>query len=634
MEEVDKIIIHTCRQIGCNLDDDVSSLREFSTSLIIEAVVRCLRVIDHSINLSHQLPPGMSARYRLGTDLANACVNLGWRGEIGYQTFLYSNDVEIRRILMFLIEKLPKETETISDEPLGKNALLKRKLSAELSRCLNQPWLPPVCKKKGLRWDSKGTWQREGTVGNHSYRSEILTIPEGLGDINREIKKDLKDYYTRHLPVVNLQPSQSKHAAPSLLERNAELVTAAQEWETEWNTLGLQSRLTEKDYRARKAERLKKRISAQIQESLKQSESNTSAVSDLLQVIGAPSEKRESGKGSRFTHAEKLQFAKDDDKLASEMALGEGPKVSSEEEIKQQQEEEANSLREQLRELTSQLEKMEIDMKNYKAGITELEEEQKDLEKQYEANQDLYKVKKKTMDLLPDADNNIAKLQSVVDASIQRLQSLHKQWEEHRTPLIAECEKLQQENDTQANESLKKVEDIRALREKMKEVAEETKGKEESYKQLVEDYKTLTRDLNRSAYTRRIMEIVGNIRKQKEDIEKILIETRSLQKEINQASGKLNRTFTATDEMIFKDAKKDESVRKAYKFLASLHESFDQLIKTVEDTGSIMREIRDLEDQVDKELGKKTGANLEKISSDLKQMKQENQGLIAKVKGK
>lgn len=64
------------------------------------------------------------------------------------------------------------------------------------------------------------------------------------------------------------------------------------------------------DYRARKAERLKKRISSQIQESLKQSESNTSAVSDLLQVIGAPSEKRESGKGSRFTHAEKLQFAK------------------------------------------------------------------------------------------------------------------------------------------------------------------------------------------------------------------------------------------------------------------------------------------------------------------------------------
>lgn len=634
MEEVDKIIIHTCRQIGCNLDDEVLSLREFSTSLIIEAVVRCLHVIDPSINLSHQLPPGMSARYRLGTDLANACVNLGWRGEIGYQTFLYSNDVEIRRILMFLIERLPKETETIRDEPLGKSALLKRKLATELSQCLSQPWLPPVCKKKGLRWESKGSWQREGTLGSHSYRSEILTIPDGLGDINKEISKDLKDYYTRHLPIVNLQPSHTKHTAPSLLERNAEQVTAAQEWETEWNTFGLQSRLSEKEYRARKADRLKKKISGQIQESLQQSESKTAAVSDLLQVIGASSEKRDSGKGSRFTHTEKLQFAKDDDKLLSEMVLGEGPKVSSEEEIKKNQEEETNALREQLRELTSQLEKMEVDMKNFKSGISELEQQQKDLEKENDVNRESYKVKKKTMDLLPDAENNIAKLQAVVDASTQRLQSLHQQWDEHRMPLIAECEKLQRENETQANESLKKVEDIRALREKMKEVAEETKGKEESYKQLLEDYKKMTRELNRSAYTRRIMEIVDNIRKQKEDIEKVLIETRSLQKEINQASGKLNRTFTVTDELIFKDAKKDESVRKAYKFLASLHESFDQLIKMVEETGSIMREIRDLEDQVDKELSKKTGANLEKISKDLKQMKQENQGLIAKVKGK
>lgn len=634
MEEVDKIIIHTCRQIGCDLDEDVFSLKEFSTALVIEAVVRCLRVIDPSINLAHQLPPGMSARYRLGTDLANACVNLGWRGEIGYQTFLYSNDADIRRILMFLIEKLPKETATSTSEPLGKIALLKRRISSELSQRLNQPWLPPVCKKRGIRWTSSENWQREGTIASHCYHSEYLTIPEGLGDFSREIGEDVKEYYMRHLQPVNLQPTHSKYTAPSLMERNADRLTAAQEWETEWNTLGLQSRLSEKDYRARKADRLQKRISSQIQESLKQSESSSSAVSDLLQVIGASSEQRDKGKGSRFTHTEKLQFAKDDDKLASEMAIGEGPKVSSEEEIRQQQEDEVNALRDQLQELTTQVEKMEIDMKKFKAGMTEMEENQKQVEAQNVESQEMYKVKKKTMDLLPDADNNIAQLQAVVDASTQRLQSLHQQWEEHRTPLIEEYEKLQKETENQVDESQKKVEDIRALREKMKEVAEETKGKEEIHKQLVEDYKKMTRDLNRSAYTRRIMEIVGNIRKQKEDIEKVLIETKGLQKEINQASGKLSRTFTATDELIFKDAKKDESVRKAYKLLASLHESFDEVIKMVEDTGSIVREIRDLEDQVDKELTKKTGANLEKISSDLKQMKTENHGLVAKVKGK
>uniref|UniRef100_A0ABM0MW78 Coiled-coil domain-containing protein 22 homolog n=1 Tax=Saccoglossus kowalevskii TaxID=10224 RepID=A0ABM0MW78_SACKO len=80
------------------------------------------------------------------------------------------------------------------------------------------------------------------------------------------------------------------------------------------------------------------------------------------------------------------------------------------------------------------------------------------------------------------------------------------------------------------------------------------------------------------------------------------------------------------------DAKKDEAARKAYKYLAALHESCNQLIKTVEETGTIKREIRDLEDQIDNESNKKTITNLEKITADYKQMKKENETLIAKVK--
>ena len=80
------------------------------------------------------------------------------------------------------------------------------------------------------------------------------------------------------------------------------------------------------------------------------------------------------------------------------------------------------------------------------------------------------------------------------------------------------------------------------------------------------------KDLNRVAYTRRIMEIVANIRRQKEDIDKILVDTRMVQKEINQLSGKLERIFTITDEQVYRDARKDEARRAAYKLLASLRE--------------------------------------------------------------
>ncbi len=255
-------------------------------------------------------------------------------------------------------------------------------------------------------------------------------------------------------------------------------------------------------------------------------------------------------------------------------------------------------------------------------------------ERNNEEQEDSYRVKKRTMDLLPDAENNIAKLQGVVEASAQRLVSLAKQWEKHRAPLIDEYRTLKEQNASKENESLKKLEDIQDLRDRMKDAVDETRAKEELQKQLAAEYERMTKDVNRSAYTRRILEIVGNIRKQKDEIQKVLVDTKTLQKEINHLSGKLDRTFTVTDELIFKDAKKDEAVRKAYKYLAALHENFDQLIKTVEETGSIVREIRDLEDQIESESNKKTTANLEKISADNKEMKKENAALLAKVKGK
>ena len=42
--------------------------------------------------------------------------DMGYRGgDLGYQTFLYSNEAEIRRIFMFLVEKLPKDSSQTAD---------------------------------------------------------------------------------------------------------------------------------------------------------------------------------------------------------------------------------------------------------------------------------------------------------------------------------------------------------------------------------------------------------------------------------------------------------------------------------------------------------------------------------------
>ena len=133
----------------------------------------------------------------------------------------------------------------------------------------------------------------------------------------------------------------------------------------------------------------------------------------------------------------------------------------------------------------------------------------------------------------------------------------------------------------------------------------------------------MSKDLNRVAYTRRMMEIMANIQKQKEDIGKILADTRIVQKEINGLTGKLDRVFTVTDEQVYKDARKDEARRTAYKLLASLREvcttvcvgvthdgcvasitfcilmqNCDMVVEAIKETGQTKRGQKDLEEQV------------------------------------
>lgn len=55
--------------------------------------------------------------------------DIGYKGEIGYQTFLYSNEPEIRSLLMFLVEKLPRERAETSDQPAGTESPIPSTLS-------------------------------------------------------------------------------------------------------------------------------------------------------------------------------------------------------------------------------------------------------------------------------------------------------------------------------------------------------------------------------------------------------------------------------------------------------------------------------------------------------------------------
>lgn len=80
-------------------------------------------------------------------------------------------------------------------------------------------------------------------------------------------------------------------------------------------------------------------------------------------------------------------------------------------ELQRRREEELARLQEQLGDLTSQLETLDLNMKKYTASMQQMADLQTQREIANREDKEAYKVKKQTFDLLPNADENIIKLQ-------------------------------------------------------------------------------------------------------------------------------------------------------------------------------------------------------------------------------
>ncbi|XP_059693384.1 coiled-coil domain-containing protein 22, partial [Haemorhous mexicanus] len=222
MEEVDKILIHSLRQAGTAVPPEVQSVRDLSPELVVEAAVRCLRAVRPSLGapLSPLLPPGISARFRLASELAAACQELGFGGDVGYQTFLYSSEHDTRRLLLFLVEKLPRDEGERGAEPPGKSGALLRAVGARIREHLGTPWVPPPCRTPKLQ-------RLQGTSHLRPFATCALVLPQSGG------APELQEYFGAVAPPVPAQPPRSSQTPPALLETLTAQLSAPHHWEAE-----------------------------------------------------------------------------------------------------------------------------------------------------------------------------------------------------------------------------------------------------------------------------------------------------------------------------------------------------------------------------------------------------------------
>ncbi|XP_067948354.1 coiled-coil domain-containing protein 22 homolog [Watersipora subatra] len=619
MDEVDRIILLSLKFIGCDVEDGGEGLARFDADMIYDAVLRCVEAIKmRNCDLPRKLPPGMSQKFRAGSSLATLVTELGYKGEVGYQTFLYSNEAGIRNVLMFLVDKLPRdgsggaESAAVSGDGQFR-ALIKSKIKSELKKA----WLPSVCCQTQMT--------------SQKFKGHELLSAALYGDGNQKLTKDAKKYYQASLLEVGRQIPNTAALCSALIENNALQLVSDQ---------NLQWRLHAARQTKSKSERMEEiyeklteeresNMKQEVERTLAQHSVSRFAQLERLQHTTSTSNSHSSGTGARKTEHDSVTTAVaekiDDPKVTVVEAV-------SEEEMHTRQEEELENLKSELQEVATRISKLTKNIDKAKNAkemkSTEITKKKAALEE----SKKVYQVKKKTLDVLPESEQTIAKVQQVLAGADSKMQSLEAQWLNHKVPLVKQIEELGTQAKSRQQMIEQKLAELQTFRQQMKSSSEETRVKDEQLKTLNAELAGMSRDVSRSSYTKRIIEIVGNIKKQKHDIDKVLQDTKAVQKDINLLTGKLDRTFTVTDELIFKDAKKDESVRAAYKYLASLHESCNSVRSTIEETGVILREIRQLEDQIAQESRNEVSSTLDKIIDDYKQMKRENQLLMSKLR--
>jgi len=209
--------------------------------------------------------------------------------------------------------------------------------------------------------------------------------------------------------------------------------------------------------------------------------------------------------------------------------------------------------------------------------------------------------------------------------------ALQAEWAAARGPL----EERVQARDAAARRLRARAEEqlrqVQAMRTEVRHLAAAAREREEDQRRLLAEYEAAPKGINRAAFVKRILEIIKNVKKQEVEILKITADTRDVQREMNSAQEALSRAYALVDETIFRDAKKDEAAREAYRLLSAIHGGFADLSARVEEAGRAGR-LRELEERAQEELAKRP-LDLERVQADLQAVVADNATAAARLRG-
>ncbi|KAL0399085.1 UNVERIFIED_CONTAM: Coiled-coil domain-containing protein 22 [Sesamum radiatum] len=225
----------------------------------------------------------------------------------------------------------------------------------------------------------------------------------------------------------------------------------------------------------------------------------------------------------------------------------------------------------------------------------------------------------------------IEQLNDQVEAKRHKLKELENEWDAKEMALQEKKRNLEQSLIGLYPEAARKLTERKEIELETESILAEIKRsmsrfciitREEELSKLQSDLEKQPKLTSRRSYIERINEITKNSRKQDNDIQRILRDTRELQLESNTIQERLNRTYAIVNETIFREAKKDPVARQAYRLLTNIHESFEQIAEKILATDRSRRDAADYEAKLASISAR--SLNMDKLQADLDAIRKEN----------
>ncbi|KAG3110688.1 hypothetical protein PI124_g10171 [Phytophthora idaei] len=655
MAEADAFIFAALQQNDWIEADTTWTVADLSSDALIVLVLKFLARLqsaDDGVTFTlpcaeAKAPVGVAARHRVGSQLANILKELGYAGDCGYNHFLYPSEKETRNILSWLVGKLPRskqeenEDETSKSEVLATmgagedtadSVLVSEQLASIFSSWKREKTLHMLPNRdvKGLRgfqrlplrtsplelpWNRPGKSTRNLFEGFPSDSVKSTSLLEALAVAKCGAIMFLReDEFEEEIDSdeVNIQLKQGQIGG---VLKNAESAG-------ESGFLAPQVAETEDDeFATIQPHSLLSSIPPDVPLSLDNPSSGAS---------GAMGEE-----GSSMDLAGSASVEASTEEMSVQAFKQEENEDQSLEEIQKQ----VDDTEHRIAAMRKVLDRERGELQRVEQHVLETQTTGQEVQKQLARQKQL-------VAMLPQAQANIANLEAICQTNAEKKAEIAQQMEIAREPLLKEYAALEGQKSSRKARCRQLIREIKAFRTEMLEITGIIHSKMESVKalervqeqQLVKLGKKKDSDggpMTRNMYTSRIMDIIKQVHKQKQDIAKILDDIKGLQKQLNTASEKLKRTEAVAEEKLYSAASKSKSTSstkaeayvECYRKFAQVRELFEELIVVVGDVGKKENAARDLQNWISQLESRDSSSHLDKVLADLESVRLENSTL-------